>query len=97
MNRIGIATLITYTDDIHPLIRAYMFLGLVRTNIDKNMLQQIILKHANDTVEFSVKSVDVLVKWKVIDFMKMVLDAKSQNKLRELDYLKEVEKISSKY
>src|SRR5690606_33242676 len=53
-------------------------------------------RHKNDTAKFTSKGVDVAVEWTVKEFMEAGWRLKLSNKLPDIDYNKELERLRSR-
>jgi hypothetical protein len=72
--------LVKYTDDSIPAVRAIIFEGLVRKNADNDILNEILDRHKNDTVQFTRSSTCVVWTSTVIGHMELMLKLKANNK-----------------
>lgn len=73
-----------YTNDNHPLVRAYIFSALISKGLDSSTTQRLLAVHKNDTIRFSTGQ--PRMDWSVIAYMKWVVDLKGNNALRNVDY-----------
>ena len=72
--RSSVEELVQLTADRSPIVRCYAFLGLIRKNCPKTLLQEIIQKHSRDTVRIS--TMNGCIVWNgftVLEYMKMQL------------------------
>lgn len=88
--------LIESMKDSNAFIRAHLYLEYVRNANNTKLQKQILNKHINDTLRFTESNGDVTHTWKVFDYMKMAYAAKQTQKLKRLDYSKEIQKIRNK-
>ncbi len=72
--------LVKYTDDSIPAIRAIIFDGLAKKNVDDKILDEILNRHKNDTVQFIRSSTDVFFTETVSGYMQLILKLKANNK-----------------
>ncbi len=72
--------LVKYTDDSVPSIRAIIFEGLAKKNVDDDILGEILNRHKNDTAQFIRGSTDVLFTETVSGYMQLILKLKANNK-----------------
>jgi len=93
LSNCSIKDLVKYTNDTNAVVRSYIFAGLLRRKVNKNVLLKILDIHKNDTAEFRSRSTDVETKWTVKEFMQSGLKFNSANKLSVIDYKKRIEKI----
>ncbi|MBZ0205282.1 MAG: hypothetical protein K8H89_03075 [Flavobacteriales bacterium] len=92
----SVEDLLKYTNDSNPFVRSYVFAGLLRKEISKDKLLQVLDRHKNDTAKFTSKGVDVAVEWTVKEFMEAGWRLKLSNKLPDIDYNKELERLRSR-
>ena len=93
INNSSIKELIKFTNDSNPLVRSYVFAGLLRRQTSNKQLLKILDIHKNDTAKFISKGADVVVEWTVKEFMQAGMNLKSANTLSKIDYKKEIERI----
>ncbi|MFN8290741.1 MAG: hypothetical protein U0U70_10815 [Chitinophagaceae bacterium] len=91
----SVADLIKYTNDSNPFVRSYVFAGLLRREISKDKLLNILDRHKNDTIKFTSKGADVIIEWKVKEFMEAAWRLKLSNQLPDIDYNKELKRLRS--
>ncbi|MBK8808782.1 MAG: hypothetical protein IPO21_19950 [Bacteroidales bacterium] len=96
LNYSKIENLFSYTNDTNAAIRSYIFAGLVQKNVDSSIIKNILIKHINDTSKFSVMITDVKISWKVNEYMQNRVKTKAENKQKDIDFIKEIDRIKSK-
>ena len=96
MGNCSIENLVKYTNDTNAFLRSYIFAGLLQRKVNKNVLLKILDIHKNDTTEFTSQSVDVVIKWKVNEFMKTLMILKSDGKLGHINYKKRIEELRNR-
>ncbi len=72
--------LVKYTDDSVPAIRAIIFDGLAKKNVDDRILGEILNRHKNDTVQFIRSSTCVFFTETVSGYMQLIMKLKANNK-----------------
>ena len=87
--------LLNLIEDSNGIIRAYMFLGLVRNNIDIKLQLAILDNHINDTTKFTEATGCVVQTWKVIEYMQMIFKVKQEKKIQKINYKQEIDKINN--
>jgi len=91
----SVEDLINYLNDSNPFVRASVFAGLLRREISKDKLLNILDIHKNDTAKFTSRGADVVAEWTVKEFMEAGWRLKLSNELPDIDYKKELEKLRS--
>jgi hypothetical protein len=89
----SINDLVKYTNDTNAYVRSVMFSGLLRKKVKNSVLLKILDAHKNDTIKFTIRSVDVVQTWSVNEYMQLAIKAKSEGWLSGIDYKKEIEKL----
>lgn len=89
----SIKDLIRFTNDSNPIIRSYVFAGLLRKRTSNKQLLKILETHKNDTAKFLSKGADIVTEWTVKEFMQAGMNQKSANTLSKIDYKREIERI----
>ena len=82
-----------YTSDSIPFIRAEIFANLATRTSDINLLRSIQNNHTNDTASFVNGATSIVMVWKVNEFMKMILNAKSVGDLKTKDYRDKLDRM----
>lgn len=72
--------LVKYTDDSIPAIRAIIFGGLVKKNVDDDILGEILDRHKNDTAQFIHSPTDLVMTCTVIGYMQLTFKSKADKK-----------------
>lgn len=92
-----IECLAKYVDDSIPSIRAMVFVGLAQKNVDCSFLEEILLRHKNDTAVFLECPTDVVITFTVSEFMQTVLKLKADNKIPNLagDFESRLERLQN--
>lgn len=73
--------LVKYIEDSIPSIRAIIFVGLAQKNVDQSILEEIFIKHKNDTAYYIDSPTDVVITWTVIGFMQTILKLKADKEI----------------
>lgn len=71
--RSSVDELIELTADRSAIVRCYAFLGLIRKNCPKSLLQEIVQKHSKDAVKISMMNGCSVWNGSTLDYMKMQL------------------------
>lgn len=71
MSTVSIESLIKYTDDSIPAVRSAMFRGLIEKKAADNTLQEILIKHLNDSATYIDALTDAVTTWKVSEVMQL--------------------------
>lgn len=87
--------LLQHTNDPNMYIRSSVFGGLLQKKIKKEVLEKIIESHRNDTAIFSSKGGDVVIQWKMSEYMQLGFNAWSSGQLTKIDYVQELEKLKA--
>ncbi|MCC6186493.1 MAG: hypothetical protein IT256_05005 [Chitinophagaceae bacterium] len=93
MSNSPIESLIKYTDDSIPAIRAQIFVGLAQKGADESILKEILDNHLEDTAEFIEGVTDLVQRWTVNGYMQFVYDLKWKGKLQMVDFNDRLVKI----
>jgi hypothetical protein len=64
-----IDTLIRLTADPCPIVRCYMFDGLIKKNADVQIIEEIYDQHKNDSTKFKYQCVDVGLEFEINQYM----------------------------
>lgn len=88
--------LIKYTNDTNAFVRSYIFAGLLQKRVKKKEILKILEIHKNDTAKFICSSADVIVQWRVNEFMKTLMVLKSEGKLGHINYKKRIEELRNR-
>ena len=86
-----IDSLTNYINDSNAAVRSFMFLGLAHKNADSSLLQRVFNQYQDDTTIFTSNT-----EWSVNGYIKMIMGAKNQGKLRKIDYSKEIARLNKK-
>lgn len=89
----SVKDLIRYTNDSNAFVRTYVFSGLLRKKVNKDVLLKILDAHKNDTAIFTSMSADIVTSWTVKEYMQTGMRLRSANKLPHIDYRKSIENI----
>lgn len=87
--------LLLYTNDPNVYIRSSVFGGLLQKKIKKEVLEKIIESHRNDTAIFSSKGGDVVIQWKMSEFVQLGFNAWLSGQLTKINYVQELEKLKA--
>ena len=82
----SIETLLKYTDDSIPAVRAEIFTGLQTKNAGQKVLKEILAKHINDTAKFACMGGDVGIKWTIKEYMQTLVDMGEEHKVPDVDF-----------
>ncbi len=91
----SVQDLLEYVSDENAVVRAYIFVELLRKGINDSIVSQILDKHKDDTTTFTIKSGCVIREWTVIKYMKFAAKKKETNRLNPIDYKAEIRKLNS--
>lgn len=92
-----VASLVKYTDDPLPAVRAQIFSSLVQKNADRKILRDILEKHINDTAVFVSSPTDVVMNWTVKGYMQFLVDLSAEKKPDSIDYKTRLEQIRNRF
>lgn len=82
-----------YTNDSIPFIRAEIFANLAIRTTDINLLRSIENNHSNDAASFVNGATIIVMVWKVNEFMRMILNAKSEGELKSINYRDKLDRM----
>ena len=81
-----IESLIKYTNDSNPCVRAYVIEGLLRfKQVSEEELIKIIKDYDDDTTEFSIQSVDVVIPWTVKEYIQFIYKIRGTARVSDSD------------
>lgn len=92
-----VQTLEKYIDDSIPVIRAEIFVNLLLKGASNTILKGILNKHINDTAKFISAPTDVVIEWKVNEYMQFLFSLTPRKKVTNKEYRDRLERLRSEW
>jgi hypothetical protein len=92
-----VESIIGYAQDSIAAVRCLIFSGLANKNGDERVLYEILSKHKFDTATYLGSPTDVVVEYRVNEYMQKVINAKVDKKFSEPNYNSRLEEIKSRH
>lgn len=91
----SVKALLKYTNDPNVYIRSSVFGGLLQKKIKKSVLERIIEEHRYDSALFKSKGGDVVIQWKMSEYMQLGFNTWLSGQLTKINYVQELEKLKA--
>jgi hypothetical protein len=91
----SVSALLRYIDDPNVHVRLSIFNGLLQKDTHKEVLEKILADHQTDTISFEAIGADVVINWRMIDYMQAGMRAWSSKQLHKIDYEKELKHLKA--